>query len=107
NVCPVEITAKYISKTFAVTDLDKNGEAEVWLMYATTCRGDVSPANLKIIMHEADKKYAMRGTSRSPVTDKDWMGGEYTFDEAFKSSPQVFKQYAKVLWKQNFTEPFK
>ena len=37
--CPVDVTVRYIPNTFAVTDLDHNGIAEVWVMYRTACRG--------------------------------------------------------------------
>ncbi|MGZ3754824.1 MAG: M949_RS01915 family surface polysaccharide biosynthesis protein [Mucilaginibacter sp.] len=102
--CPVDLKASYLPDTFAITDLDKNGVAEVWLMYSTACRGDVSPANMKIIMHEGAKKYAMRGTNKVDVGNKHYMGGEYTFDNAFNKSLGVFTQYALLLWKKNVME---
>ena len=102
--CSLDTKAKYVPNTFAITDLNKDGTAEVWLMYSTACRGDVSPANMKIIMHEGTKKYAIRGSSRVKVTDKDYAGGEYTLDEVFKTGPTIFKQYALALWKKNLME---
>jgi len=62
--CPVHVTANYLKGTFAIADLDNNGIAEVWLMYLTGCRGDPSPGSLKIIMHQGNKKYAVRGSNR-------------------------------------------
>lgn len=38
--CPVDIKANYIPNTFAVTDLNNDGKAEVWLMYTTVCHGE-------------------------------------------------------------------
>jgi len=99
--CPVDLKASYIKNTFAVTDLNKDGKAEVWLMYKTVCHGDVSPSDMKIIMHEAGSKYAVRVTNRVKVSETDVMGGEYKFDEAFKKAPQAFRQYAEQLWKKN------
>jgi hypothetical protein len=104
--CPVDITANYIPKTFAVTDLDNNGVAEVWIMYRTMCRGDVSPANMKVIMYEGNKKYAIRGTARIKQSAKSYDGGGYTLDPEFKAGPDAFKQYALQLWKKNLTEGF-
>lgn len=99
--CPVDIEATYIKNTFAVTDLNKNGKAEVWLMYKTGCRGDVSPSEMKIIMYEGEKKYAVRGRNKTRISETDFEGGEYHFDEAFKKSSEVFQQYAKQLWEKN------
>ena len=104
--CPVDIKANYIKNTFSVTDLNKNGKAEVWLMYKTVCHGDVSPSNMKIIMYENNKKYAVRGTSRVKVSDNQYEGGEYTFDESFKQGSEIFRNYALQLWKKNLIENF-
>ena len=102
--CPLDIKANFIKNTFAVTDLNKDGKAEVWLMYKTVCHGDVSPSNMKIIMYEGDKKYAVRGTNKVKVSAKEFMGGEFAFDEAFKKAPELFRQYATQLWKKNIME---
>ncbi|CAN5245021.1 hypothetical protein BH09BAC6_BH09BAC6_21310 [soil metagenome] len=102
--CPLDIVANYIPGSFAITDLNNDGRAEVWLMYQTGCRGDVSPSEMKIIMHEGVKKYALRGSSKVEVMDKQFAGGEYAFDEAFKSGPAVFRQHALGLWKKNILE---
>jgi hypothetical protein len=99
--CPVDVTAKYVPGSLAVTDLNKDGKAEIWLMYITACRGDVSPGSMKIIMHDGDKKYAMRGSNKVNVLDNKYDGGEYTFDDAFKTGPQSFRDYAQQLWKKN------
>lgn len=102
--CPVDIKANYIKNSFAVTDLNKDGKAEVWLMYKTVCHGDVSPSNMKIIMYEAGKKYAARGTNRVKYSEKEYTGGEYSFDEAFKAAPPAFREYAAALWKKHIME---
>lgn len=105
--CPVDIEAAFLKDALSVTDLDKNGKAEVWIMYKTACRGDVSPSDLKIIMYEDGKKYAMRGLAliKLPGTEPD--GGSYTFDQSFKNGTKVFKQYAEKLWNKYKLETFK
>jgi hypothetical protein len=102
--CAFDWIAGFIKNSFAVTDLDKNGEAEVWLMYRIVCRSDVSPADMKIIMYENGKKYAVRGTTKVQFAEKEYTGGEYSFDEAFKKAPEAFRQYAEKLWKKNMLE---
>ncbi|MBF4485134.1 hypothetical protein [Flavobacterium sp. CSZ] len=107
--CPVDITASFVKNTFKITDLNKNGIAEVWLMYKTVCHGDVSPSNMKIIMYEGNSKYAMRGENKvqvgSDVNDKaSFIGGEFKLDANFKNGPKVFKEYAQNLWKENLME---
>jgi hypothetical protein len=107
--CPVDIVASFVKNTFQVTDLNNNGIAETWLMYKTTCHGDVSPCDMKIIMYEGSTKYAMRGESKVAVGiddngEKQFIGGEYKMDENFKKGPKVFKEFAQKLWKDNLIE---
>jgi hypothetical protein len=105
--CPVDMFLYFVDKTFTVTDLNKDGKAEVWLMYKVSCQGDVSPIPMKIIMYQDNKKFAVRGTTRVRVSANEYMGGTYSFDEAFKNAPAVFRQYAEKLWKQNKEEKWK
>ena len=59
--CELDIEASFIENTLAVTDLNKDESPEIWIMYKKVCHGDVSPSEMKIIMYENAKKYAMRG----------------------------------------------
>ena len=102
--CDVDMKVNFIKNTFAVTDLDKDGTAEIWLMYKTVCHGDVSPSDMKIIMYEGGKKHAIRGTNRVYLGGNEYMGGEYTLDDAFKKTAEVFRKYAAQLWKKNINE---
>lgn len=99
--CSFDIIVKFIDKAFKVTDLDKNGIAEVWVMYNNQCTSDVSPAPTKIIMYEHNKKYAVRGESLVRVSEKDFVGGKYTLDENFKNGNALFRQFAIKLWEKN------
>ena len=107
EVCQVDMFLHFVEKTFAVTDLNKDGKAEVWIMYKVSCQGDVSPVPMKIIMYQDNKKFAVRGTTRTQVSATDHMGGDFTFDEAFKKGPVEFRQYAEKLWKQHKVETWK
>jgi hypothetical protein len=102
--CPVDIEATFIKNTFQITDLNKDGVAEVWLMYKTVCHGDVSPCDMKIIMYQGQQKYAMRGQNKVQVSANIFYGGDYKFDNAFTDSPKVFKDFAKKLWNKNIIQ---
>ena len=104
--CPVDIECNFVKNTFAVTDLDKNGKAEVWLMYITGCHGDVSASDMKVIMYEGTSKYAMRGRNKVRVGETDYDGGQYTFDEPFKKAPATFRKHATNLWQKNLMQKF-
>jgi hypothetical protein len=102
--CPLDIAAEFLPKSLTVTDLDQDGTAEVWLVYRTTCRGDVSPSTQKIIMHEGAQKYAVRGTSRIAIGNGQHDGGTYVLDAAWRAAPVAFRQYAAQLWQQHRAE---
>jgi hypothetical protein len=102
--CQVDISAEYISNAASFTDLDHDGTAEVWLVYRTACRGDVSPATMKIVMHEGKAKYLVKGTTRVKVSKISYEGGDMTFDEAFNAAPESFREHAKKLWSEHVTE---
>jgi hypothetical protein len=101
--CGEDVEAQYKDATY-VTDLDNNGVAEVWLTYFEACKGDVSPSDMKIIMHQGARKFAMRGTTRVNEGGGNYDGGSYTFDEVFKAAPKSFRDYATQLWKKNVNE---
>jgi hypothetical protein len=102
--CPFDITAYFVKNTLQVTDLDNNGKAEIWVMYKVTCRSDVSPCEMKIIMYEGETKHAMRGQTKVPADEKTYWGGDYKFDEAFNAAPKKIKEFAIKLWNDNVVE---
>lgn len=102
--CNLDIVAGFVPGSLTITDLDKNGKAEVWVAYRLSCKGDVSPNDLKIIMHEGTTKYAKRGVGKIKVGGKlQPDGGEITSDD-FKKAPVLFKQQADQLWKKYVLE---
>lgn len=104
--CELDIQANFIKNSTAVTDLDKNGVSEIWVMYKTVCHGDVSPANMKIIMYENKTKYSIRGRNKIEINEHSFEGGEMTMDGAFQNGNPLFKKYATDLWNKNILETF-
>ena len=97
--CDLEaLTVSFIKDAFRITDLNNNGEAEVWMSYVLRCAGDPGPMTMKTIMYEGAQKYAVRGETRSRVSENEYAGGEYTLDAAFASGPAEFAAFAKELW---------
>ena len=104
DTCPFDLQARFRPRGLTITDLDHNGTAEVWLVYRTVCRSDVSPSTQKIIMYEGPRKYAVRGTSRVAVGGGQFDGGAYTLDAALQAAPAAFRQHAAQLWQQHLAE---
>ena len=102
--CPLDVQVHFIKNTFHITDLDKDGIAEIWTMYKTACHGDVSPCDMKIVMYEGRQKYAVRGTNKVQVSEHEIFGGEYKPDDAFTKGPKPFRDHARELWLKNELE---
>lgn len=102
--CPLDMEANFVKNTFQVTDLNNDGDAEVWLMYKTVCHGDVSPCDMKIIMYQGQQKFAMIGQNKVQVSDTEFNGGDYKFDNAFIDGPKTFRDFAKKLWDKNIMQ---
>jgi hypothetical protein len=98
--CPFDLQAAFKEDALQITDLDKNGIAEVWCLYRTACRSDVSPLNMKIIMYEGKQKYAMRGQTKVQISEHDYFGGNYTMDPAFQKASRTFQDFGAALWKK-------
>jgi len=104
KACPLDIETKFINNTFQVTDLNHDNIAEVWLMYKTVCRGDMSPSNMEIIMYQGQQKFEMRGYNKVELPKNESYGGEYKFDLAFINGPKEFRKFAISLWNKHIIE---
>ena len=129
KICPFDITCGFIKDATTVTDLNNNGIAETTVQYSLACRSDVSPAYMKLIMHEDTVKYSLRGAmwlKSSPedsftVTEstvnleklpkkKDEYEqavqgfGRYENEKEFAAAPPAFLTYARSQWMKHVKE---
>lgn len=104
--CEFDLMMGFLKNTFKVTDLNKNGIAEIWTMYSMTCTSDVSPSEMKIIMYEGIKKFALRGNSIVNLgTEK--IGGDFELDNSLTKAPQEIREFALKMWKDNNEQKYK
>ena len=106
RTCPFDVVAEFSKESLSVTDFDRDGRAEVWFVYKTTCTSDVSPKNMKLFMYEEKNKYAIRGTSKVTAGPEGPIGGELQPDAAFKSGPPIFRTFATRLWNKHVMDIF-
>jgi hypothetical protein len=99
--CPFDLYAGFLEDALFITDLDSNGVAESTLLYILSCRSDVSPATLKLIMHEGATKYAIRGTTK---LQEGYGGGEMQVDPILKKAKQAFQAFAIKKWYEYVTK---
>lgn len=121
--CVFDLTCDFIRDAATVTDLDQDGIAETKVQYAMACRSDVSPAYMKLVMHEDTVKYSLRGNmwlpwspdmkyevtaenvnlEKIPKTDDDLdmlvkRSGRYENEKDFAGAPAVFLNFARTEW---------
>ena len=103
-----------------LTDLDEDGIAEVTVLITKGCRGGMDELELKVLMHEEETKYALRGMEYYIYADEEKPGdsfeynasnlpngqeiderGRYMDDNSFKDAPKEFLEHAVKLWKEN------
>jgi hypothetical protein len=97
----------YIDNTLNVTDLNQNGIGETTFLYKLACRGDVSSEHLKLLMHESNRKYAIRGTITLMMNGEVYQKGEMEIDGSLKKGPEEFLEHALSEWKKYDTETLK
>ena len=100
--------AEFVKEAFTITDLDRDGVAEIWLMYIKSCKGGVDPDNMFLRMYAGEEVYTLTGETKIRFhSNEDGMeysyGGEYAMDDNFlnKQTPSVFVDYAKALWEKH------
>jgi hypothetical protein len=129
--CSFDLTAAFLNGATQITDLDQDGIAETCVQYKLACRSDVSPAFMKLIMHEDTTKYALRGhmwvqasaDEKFTVTEseanleslKGYKGteeeyaatfGRYLTEKEFATAPSAFIVFARRQWMKYVKESF-
>jgi len=97
--CPVDVEAFFITEAIEATDLDQDGHAEIWIVYKTTCRGDISGRAMKIIMYENGVKHALRGFEKI-ITPEGTFDGGSKFDAAFAKASEPMRDFAAKKWER-------
>jgi hypothetical protein len=98
--CQHMLYSGFVRSQFNVTDMDKDGVAEVWMMIRKFCRSDTSPADLQLVIHEREQRYTMIGTEKTRLSKTDVIGGEFDINNEFREGQKLFLEKAKNVWHQ-------
>lgn len=97
--CDFDLTAEFLG-TAVLTDLDGDGIAEVTIAYQLSCKSDISPDIVKLLVIDNGKKYILRGESLYPGEDGKMRGGEFEPDPDAARWPKVFLDHARETWRK-------
>lgn len=90
----------FTKKSLALTDLDRDGVAEISFQVTKSCRSDVSPAERKLFLFEAGKTYYLQGFTTledMPSEAAAWSDG---------APESAFAEYLKAKWKRFEVDDF-
>lgn len=87
----------FIPKATTITDVDKDGIAEIAIPYVLICRGGMDPGEMKIILYEDNTKYALRGSTMLFCKTKTPSGGTFEPSENLKTTP-LFLDFLQKRW---------
>jgi hypothetical protein len=99
--CDFAGEARVPHASVAVTDVDKDGVAEVAFAMLLGCRNEPSPLTLKVFVVESGTKYVIRGTNRVPITDDGtFEGGDKRPDAKVATAPAPIRNYLDQQWQR-------
>ncbi len=99
--CMFDSQLRLLEESVKISDLDGDKIAETTYIYTLGCISDLSPYDMKLIMHEGKEKMAIRGQVRLSIDGylEDNAKINYTIDsESFKEQPSQFQQFAEDYW---------
>jgi hypothetical protein len=100
--CPeLDGAASLFPRAASITDLDRNGQAEVTVAYKTFCGGGVDPSTVKVILRQGKQKFAIRGESLLLIKGQEPMGGTNKPDKALlENGNAAFRRHMDIIWQQ-------
>ena len=103
--CELDITCSFYDNQLSVTDLDYNGVAEIIMVYALACKGDVSGNEKKLVLYEGNQKYIMQGTE-TVIFGKDTLEKSEVTQSALAGAPVVLQNFVKSYWNRFGTQKY-
>src|SRR5690606_4372149 len=99
--CPVDIEAKFLAAP-QFSDLDNDGLFEIWFIIQKSCKGDVSPSLIEVVMvNHKNAKYFLEAEQKLVFPNGSTDGGTYDLGD-FESLPEPFQDYALEYLFKNY-----
>jgi hypothetical protein len=117
NDCEFSLICEFLNNATTITDLDKNGIAEIKLQYQLNCASEPGGNTMKLLMYENGNKRALRGVRwmdlnnysninfpysmkelNADISGESDNGGRYDSDKDFRNAPPIFLDFAQREW---------
>lgn len=103
--CPVDVQALFRAAP-RFSDLNDDGIYELWFIIEKSCKGDISPGLIQILMvDEKGGQYVAEGETFQTFPDGSTYGGAYHAKD-FEKLPAKYQHYAREYFQRNNAELF-
>ncbi|KAB5623342.1 M949_RS01915 family surface polysaccharide biosynthesis protein [Pseudomonas parafulva] len=107
TTCPgLDLDVDFYTDVSDVTDLNKDGVAEVTVASHAFCGGGIDPHDISIEMREGEAIYSISGQSQISPAGEEPIGGEREDSASLKSAPQVLREHMDAVWQQVYKRPW-
>ncbi|HDS1697476.1 MULTISPECIES: M949_RS01915 family surface polysaccharide biosynthesis protein [Pseudomonas] len=107
TTCPgLDLDVDFYNDVSDVSDLNKNGVAEVTLASHAFCGGGIDPHDIDIEMREGQASYTITGQSLISPAGEEPVGGEREDSASLKAAPQAIRDHMAAIWQQVYKRPW-
>ncbi|WP_460418336.1 M949_RS01915 family surface polysaccharide biosynthesis protein [Pseudomonas sp. microsymbiont 2] len=102
----LDLDVDFYTDVSDVSDLNKDGIAEVTVASHSFCGGGIDPHDIAIEMREGQAVYTITGQSLITPPGEDPFGGEREDSASLKNAPQVLRAHMDAVWQQVYKRPW-
>ncbi|WP_322366842.1 M949_RS01915 family surface polysaccharide biosynthesis protein [Pseudomonas sp. Teo4] len=105
--CPgLDLDVDFYTDVSDVSDLNKDGIAEVTVASHAFCGGGIDPHDIAIELREGQASYTITGQSLITPAGEEPIGGEREDSASLKNAPQVLREHMDAVWQQVYKRPW-
>lgn len=102
----LDLDVDFYTDVSDVSDLNKDGVAEVTVASHAFCGGGIDPHDIAIEMREGQAVYSITGQSLITPAGEEPFGGEREDSASLKNAPQVLREHMDAVWQQVYKRPW-
>ncbi|MFJ4349171.1 M949_RS01915 family surface polysaccharide biosynthesis protein [Pseudomonas sp. NPDC089401] len=107
TTCPgLDLDVDFYGDVSDVSDLDKDGIAEVTVASHAFCGGGIDPHDIAIEMRQGQASYTITGHSLITPAGEQPIGGDREDSASLKSAPAVLREHMEAVWQQVYKRPW-
>ncbi|MCO7634587.1 hypothetical protein NJF54_22470 [Pseudomonas guariconensis] len=107
TTCPgLDLDVDFYTDVSDVSDLDKDGVAEVTVASHAFCGGGIDPHDIAIEMRQGQVVYTITGQSLVTPSGEEPIGGERHDSASLKNASPVLREHMDAVWLQVYKRPW-